>query len=282
MKPMHICDRQIAGQNTLIYNGPAEVKRTVEYFRLKNEYDTPNWQRLQQLCRKIIMTGEDHTRQFLDIFNRSEYQKLGFHVHKAESEADFTEPFGAILYHRRRSTGYPLCGAAALCGLSAEDLLRIELGWMVPEEEELKKILAVLCLFYGLDPIQYFALVKKGNEYRAEEPADLSTMLGLTLNEAQLELMPESISGRKKPSHYERMNIRVVSRPRESGMEFPQEIIWTDGRSFPIERIDRAQNRARFATGGVGTRFSCWIRGQQRYIGYETPGEWFVESPCTA
>ena len=58
-----------------------------------------------------------------------------------------------------------------------------------------------------------------------------------------------------------------------------------DNLSYHIDRvyqetnIDSAQERASFETGGIGTRFSCWFCGKQRFIGYENPGEWFVETP---
>ena len=64
-----------------------------------------------------------------------------------------------------------------------------------------------------------------------------------------------------------------------AGIEFPVSVVWSDGRVFKIEKIDNAQKHAQFITGGTGTRFSCWLMGKQRNIGYINPGEWFVESP---
>ena len=138
-----------------------------------------------------------------------------------------------------------------------------------------------MAFFYGFDPLEYFRLVKKGEEYRTQKPIDLSEYLGLELNEETLSLMPMELR-KQRVSEYIRSKIRVIAKRLSSGIEFPQCVIWSDGREFPIDKIDSAQERASFETGGVGTRFSCWLKGKQRYIGYEDPGDWFVETPCYA
>ena len=94
-------------------------------------------------------------------------------------------------------------------------------------------------------------------------------------------MMPMELR-KQRVSEYIRSKIRVIAKRLSSGIEFPQCVIWSDGREFPIDKIDSAQERASFETGGVGTRFSCWLKGKQRYIGYEDPGDWFVETPCYA
>ena len=48
---------------------------------------------------------------------------LPLHVQESPYEADFGDPVGEILLRQRLNTGYPLCVAAALAGLSAEDLM---------------------------------------------------------------------------------------------------------------------------------------------------------------
>jgi hypothetical protein len=164
-------------------------------------------------------------------------------------------------------------------GMSIEELIRLEMGWAVPDKEKLDGILAAMSFFYGFDPLQFFRLIQLGDEYRQEMPVDLSEYLGLELSEQTLQLMPRSLYDQRKPSFFERYKINVIGQSFDSGIEFPQCVIWSDGRIFQIEKIDSAQEHAHFATGGVGTRFSCWLNGRQRFIGYEEPGEWFVESP---
>ena len=209
------------------------------------------------------------------------FASLGIHIHVHESPVavDFSEPFGAILWHQRVNTGYPLCVASAFMGMSVEDLIRLEMGWALPDKEKLDGILAAMSFFYGFDPLQFFRLIKRGDEYRQEMPVDLSEYLGLELSERTLQLMPRSLYDQRKPSFFERYRIDVIGQSFDSGIEFPQCVIWSDGRIFKIEKIDSAQEHAHFATGGIGTRFSCWLNGKQRFIGYEEPGDWFVESP---
>ena len=209
------------------------------------------------------------------------FAALGIYVnvHESPEEVDFNEPFGAILWHQRVNTGYPLCVASAFMGMSVEDMIRLEMGWAVPDKEKLEGILAAMSFFYGFDPLQYFRLIKRGNEYREEVPVDLSEYLGLDLNEKTLQLMPDGVINRRVPSYYERLQINVMGKTLGAGIEFPISVVWSDGRIFKIEKIDSAQKHAQFITGGTGTRFSCWLKGKQRNIGYINPGEWFVESP---
>ncbi|MBR0391519.1 MAG: hypothetical protein IJK38_04285, partial [Oscillospiraceae bacterium] len=48
------------------------------------------------------------------INERDPFAALGIHihVHKSPETVDFSEPFGAILWHQRVNTGYPLCVAS--------------------------------------------------------------------------------------------------------------------------------------------------------------------------
>ena len=71
------------------------------------------------------------------------FASLGIHIHVHESPVavDFSEPFGAILWHQRVNTGYPLCIASAFMGMSVEDMIRLEMGWALPDKEKLDGIL---------------------------------------------------------------------------------------------------------------------------------------------
>ena len=134
-----------------------------------------------------------------------------------------------------------------------------------------------MAFYYGFDPREYIRLVRMGEEYRKQKPIDLSEYLGLDLSESSVRLMPPEL---RKPYEFVRTKIRVSGRVLRPGLEFPQRVIWKDGREFPIDRIDSAQEQAAFVTGGIGTSFSCWIRGKHRILGYEQPGDWFAETPC--
>lgn len=232
--------------------------------------------------RFCLLHNPNCTKIGMAAINENElFRRLGCYAHESTEKVDFSEPFGAILWHKRVNTGYPLCAASALVGLSMENLVRLELGWALPDKEKLDEVLSTMAFFYGFDPLEYFRLVKKGEEYRTQKPIDLSEYLGLELNEETLSLMPMELR-KQRVSEYIRSKIRVIAKKLSSGIELPQCVIWSDGREFPIDKIDSAQERASFETGGVGTRFSCWLKGKQRYIGYEDPGDWFVETPCYA
>ncbi len=248
-----------------------------------DESGAPDMKKLDRSMYRFYLTHDPNcTKTAMQTLNANkELQKLGFHVHECPEKPDFSEPFGAILRRKRMNTGYPLCITSGLLGMRIENLIRLEMGWALPDEKELEVILAGMAFLYGFDPLEYFRLVKMGEEYRKQKPIDLSEYMGLELGEATLSLMPKELR-REKPGKYIRSKIRVIGKRYASGIEFPQCVIWSDGREFPIDRIDSAQEQASFETGGIGTLFSCWLRGKQRNIGYEQPGDWFVETPCSA
>ncbi len=241
---------------------PKRINRSIFRFYLTHD---PN-------CTKTAMKSLNEQEWF---------RNLGFHVHECKEKPDLTEPFGAILWHKRVDTGYPLCISSALLGMSTENLIRLEMGWALPSKRALEDILAGMAFYYGFNPLEYFRLVQIGEDYRKQKPIDLSEYLDLNLSESTLALMPLKLK-KQRPHEFVRSRIQVIGKMLASGIEFPQCVIWTDGRKFPIDKIDCAKERAFFETGGVGTCFSCWLQGKQRNIGYEHPGEWFVETPCYA
>ena len=62
----------------------------------------------------------------------------------------------------------------------------------------------------------------------------------------------------------------------EEGRIMPTAIIWEDGHKFVIDRITDVRPAASRKAGGIGTRYTCLIKGQQRYLYWEDP-KWFVE-----
>lgn len=60
------------------------------------------------------------------------------------------------------------------------------------------------------------------------------------------------------------------------GTVCPLSIIWEDGQKFEIDRVLDVRFAASRKAGGVGTRYTCIIRGQQRYLYWEDP-QWFIE-----
>lgn len=60
------------------------------------------------------------------------------------------------------------------------------------------------------------------------------------------------------------------------GRLIPKEIIWEDGRKFPIDKILDVRRAASLKAGGQGMRYTCRIKNKETYLFYEEP-RWFVE-----
>lgn len=56
----------------------------------------------------------------------------------------------------------------------------------------------------------------------------------------------------------------------------PLSIRWDETLTLEIDRISDIRPAASLKAGGAGIRYTCFIRGHQRYIFYED-GAWFVE-----
>ncbi len=62
----------------------------------------------------------------------------------------------------------------------------------------------------------------------------------------------------------------------EEGGILPISIIWEDGHKFSIDKVTDVRYAASQKAGGIGTRYTCMIMGQQKYLYFEDP-KWFVE-----
>ena len=62
----------------------------------------------------------------------------------------------------------------------------------------------------------------------------------------------------------------------EEGGILPTAIIWEDGHRYCIDRVTDVRYAASQKAGGIGTRYTCMIMGQQKYLYFEDP-KWFVE-----
>ena len=83
----------------------------------------------------------------------------------------------------------------------------------------------------------------------------------------------------------QRINVEVIARFDLEGSVIPLEILWEDGRTFPIDRVITSQWAASLKAGGQGIRYTVLVGGRQAYLFFENP-LWFVEcinrSKCTA
>lgn len=63
---------------------------------------------------------------------------------------------------------------------------------------------------------------------------------------------------------------------REDGLIMPMEILWEDGRVFPIDRVLEVKPAASLKVGGAGIRYTCRIGKSQTYL-FLDENRWFVE-----
>lgn len=68
----------------------------------------------------------------------------------------------------------------------------------------------------------------------------------------------------------------VITKMTASGDIIPIKIIWDDGREFVIDRVVDVRRRASTKGGGSGLRYTCSIKGQQKYL-FLDENVWFVE-----
>lgn len=73
-----------------------------------------------------------------------------------------------------------------------------------------------------------------------------------------------------------RKDIDVVAKMNSSGLVTPLYIIWENGKKYEIDKILDIRKKASLKGGGMGIRYTCQIKKQERFIwldGYV----WFVE-----
>ena len=56
----------------------------------------------------------------------------------------------------------------------------------------------------------------------------------------------------------------------------PLDLIWEDGRHYPIDRILDVRRAASLKAGGAGIRYTVQIGRCKRFLYYDQP-QWFVE-----
>ena len=63
----------------------------------------------------------------------------------------------------------------------------------------------------------------------------------------------------------------------EDGNLLPINIVWEDGRKFPIDKVTDVRYAASLKAGGAGRRYTCKIGGKERYLFLEDQ-RWFVDA----
>ena len=69
------------------------------------------------------------------------------------------------------------------------------------------------------------------------------------------------------------------------GNILPTEILWEDGRRYPIDKVLKVRQAAAMRSGGQGDRYTIMVGGRESYLYFERStnltgrnlGRWFVE-----
>lgn len=71
--------------------------------------------------------------------------------------------------------------------------------------------------------------------------------------------------------------IKVNATFNEDGTILPTEILWEDNNKYTIDRILDIRHAASLKAGGCGIRYTCRIKGKERYLFLEDE-RWFIEA----
>lgn len=72
--------------------------------------------------------------------------------------------------------------------------------------------------------------------------------------------------------------VDVIAYFTSEGKLIPVCLKWTDGRKYEVDKVLDVRRAASLKAGGVGTRYTCLIHGQQKHLYYEDNFKWFVEA----
>lgn len=67
----------------------------------------------------------------------------------------------------------------------------------------------------------------------------------------------------------------VVEYAADGGLK-PVSFVWEDGTRYEIDRVLDVRRAASLKAGGMGTRYTCRVRGRQTYL-YLEEDRWFME-----
>lgn len=73
-----------------------------------------------------------------------------------------------------------------------------------------------------------------------------------------------------------RKKITVIAKMDENGKITPLTILWSPSLSIEIDKVVDIRKKASLKGGGMGIRYTCLIKNQQRYLWLDE-NIWFVE-----
>ena len=78
--------------------------------------------------------------------------------------------------------------------------------------------------------------------------------------------------------------VRVIAEFNEYGIMYPRTLYWENGIPYEIDKVTDVKLSPAFKAGGIGDRYTIWVKGKQRYLFFERTdnesgpiGRWFVE-----
>ena len=75
---------------------------------------------------------------------------------------------------------------------------------------------------------------------------------------------------------YKKEYVSVNATFEKDGSIIPKSIVWTDNKTFTIDKITNICCAASLKAGGAGIRYTCIISNKQTYLFLEKD-RWFVE-----
>lgn len=71
--------------------------------------------------------------------------------------------------------------------------------------------------------------------------------------------------------------VDMIVQYTEDGQIIPLAVRWSPEQLFEIDKVLDVQRTASLKAGGAGIRYTCRIKGQERYIWLEE-NKWFVDA----
>ena len=71
--------------------------------------------------------------------------------------------------------------------------------------------------------------------------------------------------------------VEMIVRYLEDGTILPLAVRWSEGRLYEIDRVLDVRPCVSLKAGGAGIRYTCRIRGHEKYI-WREEDRWFVEA----
>ena len=76
---------------------------------------------------------------------------------------------------------------------------------------------------------------------------------------------------RKRPHrpHIEKVYVKVDTSFDQTGEMMPKSITWTDGRVFPIDRVENYRPASTLEPGRIGDCYTVIIKGERKYLFFQ-------------